>query len=251
MGIIIIDNIPNLYTHNFNVWLLLSLIYVSIFFSLQSAGLRPGQARDSRRSPPGKNGRLRQQPRWGQLISCSHRWGVTRCFRYLWHNVLPQFKPEHKIWFWSWWKSYVEWLVSSCICTLTVVHWWGFVHMAILYSYKCLMKKRLALFSSFFANILAAHLLLNWCYDKSASPICFVSSSQWKLFFHHDRQIKRHTVNVWACCNSVWQLYQKETVDESFWRQQYDSWCLLQEPLLGARFKAYFKLIKTILNVFK
>lgn len=53
------------------------------FLPSQSAGLRPGQAWGSRRSPTGKNGWLRQQPGRGQLISCSHWWGITRGFRYL------------------------------------------------------------------------------------------------------------------------------------------------------------------------
>ena len=52
------------------------------FLVSQSAGLRPGQARGSRRSPTGENGWLRQQPGWGQLVSCSHWWGITRGFRY-------------------------------------------------------------------------------------------------------------------------------------------------------------------------
>lgn len=54
----------------------------SSFLIPQSAGFRPRQEPGSRRSPSGENGRLRQQPGWGQLISRSDWWGITRSFRY-------------------------------------------------------------------------------------------------------------------------------------------------------------------------
>lgn len=61
----------------------------------QSARLRPRQARGNWRSPARENGRLRQQPGWGQLLSRSHWRSIPRGIRYpacfFYHSVKTTF----------------------------------------------------------------------------------------------------------------------------------------------------------------